>query len=382
MVSLIPPPDPRELLPPLLASLPTAFVSARPPPALLPLLSPILRQRLQLLTPSNNSQSDSWLHLLCWDRQKAEELASIVEKSEWEPHPVSGQIEMEDVANPKYKRFDEETLRAVLPVAEFGLTVFYLWCTSEQEGNGWRVAEVTPYKKEHSEDATWTSSIFDADTSSPERIVSETIRDAEDAEALGPNGNVQISAANEDAEDDDDYWNQYDRTPGPTPGPEKSPVPHSIPTQSRATEDDYYSRYADVQPALDGEDPSEEKTVQDAIGGESTLNGNAFTHLLQRQTRDERAGDRPVFHEDEEDGIIISQPQPQSSRSPSSSGVSDTVDRLEQTAAAQSDSEVAVRQHVSTTMKSMYRLARCTGMDREEFVRICQRELEVLELLD
>ncbi|KAL9032118.1 MAG: hypothetical protein Q9180_006688, partial [Flavoplaca navasiana] len=75
----IPPPAAETLLPPLLACLPTAFASTRPPPALLPLLSPILRQRVQLLSGSTSSPSDSWLTKLTWDPTKAEGLAPVVE---------------------------------------------------------------------------------------------------------------------------------------------------------------------------------------------------------------------------------------------------------------------------------------------------------------
>ena len=96
---LPPPPDSRQLLPPLLACLPTAFVSPRPPPALLPLLSPLLRQRLNFLSSGSASRGDGWLPLLSWDAERAAKLTPIVEHMELEPHPVSGEVEMDDVQN-------------------------------------------------------------------------------------------------------------------------------------------------------------------------------------------------------------------------------------------------------------------------------------------
>ena len=46
------------------------------------------------------------------------------------------------------------------------------------------------------------------------------------------------------------------------------------------------------------------------------------------------------------------------------------------------DNEVAIRQHISTSMKSLYRLSKSAGMDREEFASIVQTELSVLSMLD
>ena len=91
----------------------------------------------------------------------------------------------------------------------------------------------------------------------------------------------------------------------------------------------------------------------------------------------------PPPYEDSQDarndeGVVVNQPVPSS---PSSRG-SDTVARLEKTAQQYADSEVAIRQHISTSMKSMYRLARSSGMDREEFDRIVQRELETMNIFD
>ncbi|KAK5047390.1 hypothetical protein LTR16_011172, partial [Cryomyces antarcticus] len=72
----------------------------------------------------------------------------------------------------------------------------------------------------------------------------------------------------------------------------------------------------------------------------------------------------------------ISHPRPSS---PSSQG---SVARLELEAASQSQMEIGVKQHISTDIKSLFRLARTAGIDRQEFERIVKTELEVLSLLE
>ena len=119
MVQYIPTPDYRSLLPPLLACLPTAFVSPRPPPALLPLLSPISRQRVQHLAAIATSSADSWLPLLCWESEPAQRLVDLVSESNaFELHPASGEIDFGDVEKILYRQLDEETLQARMVVTD------------------------------------------------------------------------------------------------------------------------------------------------------------------------------------------------------------------------------------------------------------------------
>ena len=363
MVDLITTPAPQTLLPPLLACLPTAFASSRPPPSLLPLLSPVLRQRLQLIT----SSQDNWLRLLCWDRNQADSLHDIVENADFEPHPASGEIEVGEVDDIRYKRFDSETLRAHLGLNEWHLSAFYLWCTGSEEGSGWKLAELLPYNDGIKTDLSWSSSIHEANSSSRDRLVSEALNEAQSAERK-----PCLRA------DEDDYWAQYDKSPGRTPAVKRSPGPN----QMQTSEQDYYSRYGDVQPAMDGHDPTEDmEGVQD-----SSLDGNVLSNILSQRSQQPRNGGLPPYEEPHEDlqdaefeeGVVVNQPVPSS---PSSHG-SDMVARLEKTASQYAASEVAVKQHISTSMKSMYRLARSSGMDREEFGELVQRELQTLSLLD
>lgn len=366
MVDLVPPPDPHSLLPPLLACLPTSFASPRPPPALLDLLSPILRQRLQVHT--STSSHDNWASLLCWDAAKGETLKDEIEGAVFEPHPSSGEIEVGDTEQITYKRFDEDTLRAQIPLIDWPFTALYLWCTGSDEGSGWKLAELLPLDRDLLRDLSWSSSIGEANESANERLVNEALEEADRAEALAQR-NVSAPRAEED-----DYWAMYDKSPGRTPAREASVGPN----QHGPSEDEYYQRYGSVQPAMDNHDPDEEMGGT----GESTVNGNVLQHLVSNTgpptDRDPPPYQGAVDDPTEEKEIPVNQPIP---ASPSSRG-SDTVARLEERAEQFGASEISIRQHISTTLKSMYRLARSAGMDREEFERIVQRELETLSIFD
>ncbi|KAJ9615358.1 hypothetical protein H2200_001433 [Cladophialophora chaetospira] len=370
MVELIPPPDPVSLLPPLLACLPASFASPRPPPAFLPLLSPILKQRLQMNT--SGASRESWASLLCWDTSKGERLKDIIEEAVFEPHPVSGEIEVGDTHQIKYKRFDEETLRAQIPLIDWPFTALYLWCTGDEQGSSWRLAELLPFDEDLQKDPSWSNSIPEANESSKERLVDEAVQEADAARSAG--GQRKLSVPN----DEDDYWAMYDHTPGRTPAPaRKDSVPLGGPS-----EDDYYARYGSVQPAMDDHDPDEQ--MQD--DSEPRLNGNALQQRLSQHSQPRTEADAPPYQGNigidtdlaEERVVEVTHPVPSS---PSSRG-SDTVARLEERAEHFGASEISIKQHISTSMKSMYRLARSSGISRDEFERIVSRELETLSLLD
>jgi len=368
MVELVPPPDPHSLLPPLLAFLPTSFASPRPPPALLPLLSPILRQRLDLHTAA--SSTDSWASLLCWDAREGQVLKDKIEEAVFEPHPVSGEIEVGDHEQIKYKRFDEETLRAQIPLIDWPFTALYLWCTGSEEGSAWRLAELLPPDADLQSDPSWSTSIADANESAKERLVTEALQEADRANARW-RGNLSAPQA-----DEDDYWAMYDKSEGRTPARKASVDPHA----TGPSEDEYYARYGSVQPTMDAHDPDEEMEM----AGASTLNGHSLQHLLSGGHSDPSTDrDPPSYQKSfedhaEEENVEVNHPAPSS---PSSTG-SDTVARLEEHAERYGASEVGIRQHISTSLKSMYRLAKSAGMDRDEFERIVQRELETLSIFD
>jgi len=380
MVQYFPPPDYRTLLPPLLACLPTAFVSSRPPPALLPLLSPILRQRVQLLAATATSSSDSWLPLLCWESEPAQKLVDLVsESTAFELHPVSGEIDFGDVEDVKYRRPDEESLQARMTVTDMGLLVIYLWCEGDQEGggSGWRVSEVRTLESE-TDDApnNWAPTISHADEQHQEKMMDNALRYGEEnsiTQALINGGD-----AVEEDKDEDDYWAQYDDTPGRTPAA-KSPAPSSrLNRHTRTTsEAEYYAQYAHVQPEMDNDDPSENREGF----RESSLNGDIMTPSILQPAPNERylaqddsalpngSGTAPA-------DLDISHVRASSPRTRSS-----TISRLEESAESQSVAEIAVKQHISTSIKSLFRLCRSTGVERSDFDRIVRTELETLSMI-
>lgn len=378
MVELINPPNPRSLLPPLLACLPTAFVSPRPPPALLPLLSPILRQRVQILSDVSTSATESWLRLLCWDAAKAERLQSIVDGASFEPHPVSGEIELPDEIPVTYKRIDDETLRAQILLPEYNLAVIYLWCPTDEQGGGrgWRVAELLPRERPLEDESTWASSIGEANDQAKEKVFANVLDNDQEGKIK------ENTTQRQEEEDDDDYWAQYDATPGRTPNV-KTPAPplgSSSLRPSGLSEATYFQQYGDVQPAMDNHDPGEEQTEV----GPSSLNGDMLANLLRRQVNgmdSEPArsnGYAPGHAPSDEVARILSHPRPASASSHSS----DAVAKLEQEAETQSTYEVGVKQHIGTSIKSLFRLAKATGISLTEFQSLVQTELELLNLTD
>lgn len=386
-------PNPRELLPPLLACLPTSFFSSRPPPALLPLLSPLLRQRVSLLSGSGTSPSDSWLLLLNWNAERAAKLPEIVERVQIEPHPVSGEVELADIENIKYRKLDSETLHSRLEIVEFELLAIYLFCLGDGQPDGeeagWKLAELRSL--EDLKDGTeWFSSIDEANEGSGISLSAPS-------QHLHPtnssNGNVSSSQAQEKEEDDDDsYWAAYDATPnGPTPTTKRSPAPPSTTLQvgPTNTELEYFARYMnEVQPVMDPHDPEEEGQL---APGESTLNGHTLTTPAPREPQTEPI-ETTNFHPNGCDSSLpplapvitnghavestLHSPRPSSSRSARS------IERLEHKANTHSQAEVGIKQHISTDIKSLYRLARSAGIERGEFERIIKTELDCLSLME
>ncbi|RMY36651.1 hypothetical protein D0866_03784 [Hortaea werneckii] len=408
---LPPQPDSRGLLPPLLACLPTAFLAPRPPPALLPLLAPVLRQKLNYISSGN----DGWLPLLSWDKERAAKLPATVERIQVEPHPVSGEIEFEDVRPAKYRRLDEETLQARLEVEQFDLLPIYVWCENDEHGGtgpGWKLTELRCL--EDLDDGTqWFDSASEANDAAQTR---STTTAPHATNGLNGNPNLSVPDEADDDDDDDDYWNAYDRTPSQTPGGQNpSPAPATQPSTTTArgrtqSEADYFARYGEVQPALDTHDPDEENPALTG-NGNSTLTGDA---LLRAQARHlETSGTIPpnLNPSSQNHGATkphdsalasldrsLEMPRPLSPGSSSSSGGAgggSPVGRLEQEAEAMTSSspsrgiggnnesaQRAIKQHISTDVKSLFRLARSAGMKRREFEEVVRRELSVLCLLD
>lgn len=306
---------------------------------------------------------------------------------------------MEEPDQILFRRSDPETLHSRLVLGEFGLIPTFLWCTGGEGGSRWLLAELRGI--EHADDGTeWFASMAEANEAGLRR---KTVK------ANGvttQQASLQPAPMKDEEEDDDSYWAAYDRTPGRTPQQKRSPAPMASsrtqigPTQSEL---EYFARYAsEVQPALDAHDPDEEAPGP----GESTLNGNALNYTRELQTEplettnlgpegydssmppaynngaangNGLAGkDSPEHVESMEENRSAALNHPR----PSSSASTNSVERLERQAENYSQAELAIKQHISTDIKSLFRLARASGIDREEFERIIQRELEVLPMLE
>lgn len=379
-MAAIAPPDHASLLTPLLPALPAAAASTHPATKVLPLLSPILRQRVRLLSVSSE---EPWLRLLCYDTGKAARLADIARGPGLEPHPVSGEVEVDwgYDAETRYRRLDTETLQALVALAGLGVAFRLVYCVNDEEGggDGWRVGEVTV-----------------ADKPSPFSQFGgvSTIAEAERQFKEGQTGKatVQVNGTNgagradddDDDDDDDDYWGRYDATPARTPAEKRSPAPGvsnasqaANPFRPASAEDEYFAQYDRVQPAMDNHDPDEE--AQQAHLGLAQHNATTLAQpwpgeaqrsgLLSRP--DAAGGSPPAASE-------MAHPRPESS---ASSNGSHTVARLEETAGKQEQNEFGVKQHVSRSIRSLYALSRASGIDREEFERLVKTELDLLGMM-
>ena len=302
------------------------------------------------------------------------------ESDAFELHPVSGELDFGDVEDLSYRRLDEETLQARVIVTDLGLIIIYLWCEGDQEGggNGWRVSEARPVKGDTEGVASnWCPTIADADEKAKENMMEEAIREGEDHSAMHGmnNDDTAIEDEPEEEDDDDDYWAQYDKTPATQipPAPPSNPNKH-VRTSSEA---DYFDRYTQVQPEMDNDDPSEDRR---AIG-ESTLNGDVMATSMCRASKPDTRSSQDTYALPNGSGAAIADEDISHPTASPPAGLA-AVSRLEESAECQSIAEVAVKQHVSTSIKSLFRLCRSSGMERSDFDRLVQIELETLSMME
>lgn len=399
MTSTITSPDLRGILTPLLPSLPAAALSTQPAPAILPLLSPILRQRVQLLS---SASTDPWLRLLSYDKGKDARLAEVARSDRLEPHPVSGEVEVDwdyDVQT-QYRRLDEETLQALVVLEDFELFFRLVYCINDEAGggDGWRVGEISvPDKSNPFASFAGYSSIEAAENSFRQQDANTNEPISQPASSAVADQPVDDKQEEED--DDDDYWARYDATPARTPQPARSPAPQSAPQQTLAAthqavadEDDaYFAQYDNVQPAMDNHDPDEAQAAQEITGSAPPL---GLQHSVDSGTRAGEDGEEANetngawtlapspgarSREEEERTASLAHPRPESS---ASSNGSNTVLKLEEQAGRQESSEFGIKQHVSRSIRSLFLLSRAAGIDREEFERMVKTELDVLGMVE
>ncbi|KAJ4398527.1 hypothetical protein N0V85_006258 [Neurospora sp. IMI 360204] len=413
-------PDIESLVRPVLSALPGASASTEPATTVLPLLSPILRQRVQLLS---GSSTDPWIRLLTYDTSKVSRLTEIAQSGSLDPHPVSGEVEMDwdyDV-HIKYMRLDQETLQTLVVLGEFDLFVRLVYCVNDKDGggDGWRVGEVG---------IASDPSPLESFGGYPTLDEAEKAFKAQQTSILEikPTAQVSIQAEPVEEDDDDDYWGRYDATPSQTPGQGRSPAPPSLGAglntqkpnpfeRSTSAEDAYFAQYESVQPAMDPHDPDEEALQGGAVGGGAPLNGLLLRksqspkqqvyeppatssapappplglngdgnggYVPSRSPSDESgsgSSSRRMSQADEERTESIAHPRPASS---ASSNGSRMVAKLEETAEAQDRVEFGIKQHVSRTIRSLFQLSRGAGIGREEFERMVRNELDILAMVE
>ncbi|CAK7235244.1 hypothetical protein SBRCBS47491_009227 [Sporothrix bragantina] len=419
MAEVVRPLDPRDIVAPLLPSLPVAAIASQPASGVLPLLSPILRQRVQFLSASS---SEPWIRLLAYDSAKAAKLAEIARSARFEPHPISGEIEIdwddsttggdaaERAVETRYKRLDVETLQALVLLRDLDIVVRLVHCEGDKEGDstsGWRIGEVSVPDEPHA------FALFGghATVAEAERVYSEKTSQSQRAE---PPKSISIPAQpamdeNDDEDDDDDYWARYDATPARTPAVKRSPAPsslrqgvssHNANTDADAeAEDAYYAQYDSVQPAMDNHDPDEvmedeEGPVSSGLTGNTVIPSVVPNILDQNRVsaaaaaNNEHAVVDDEYEVDHERLANLVHPRPASASSHSSSvgggsgGSGVLVTKLEESAGRQEQSEFGVKQHVSRSIKSLYMLARASGIDRDEFEQLVKTELDMLSMLE
>lgn len=400
MAATIRAPDLRDLLTPILPSLPAAAMSSQPAPAILRLLSPILRQRAQLLS---SASSDPWLRLLTYDKGKEVRLSEVARSDRLEPHPVSGEVEVDwDYdAQTQYKRLDEETLQALVVLEGFELLFRLVYCVNDDAGggDGWRVGEVSvPDKSSPFASFAGYPSIQEADKAFEEKSStnSSALRAPSNSVAAAPQRGEE---EDEDDDDDDDYWARYDNTPARTPQVSRSPAPASgqQPRLDTANhpgnseqDDAYYAQYDSVQPAMDNHDPDEAPAAEQFAASSAPpplgLQYSASANVDGGDEGDETNGSWTLAPspsarslDEEERTAALAHPRPASSAS--SSG-SNTVLKLERQAGRQEQSEFGVKQHVSRSIRSLFMLSRAAGIDRDEFERMVQSELDALGMAE
>lgn len=392
MATIIPQPDRRELLTPLLPALPTAAFSTQAAPAILRILSPILRQRVQLFSATS---SEPWLKFLTYDKGKEARLAEVARGDRLEPHPVSGEVEVDwdyDVQT-QYKRLDEETLQALLILEDFDLFFRLVYCVNDEAGggDGWRVGEVSVPEKSN------PFASFAGYTSIEEAEIAFKQKDSNTAfsSLQVPNTTSHVAPQDEEEDDDDDYWARYDATPARTPQVKESPAPQStqyIQSQQNISEEDdaYYAQYDNVQPAMDNHDPDEAQVAEQFAAPPPPLGLQYPTELVKTTATGDDVNDTNSAwsfaptpsarsQEDEERTAALAHPRPASS---ASSNGSNMVLKLEQQAGMQEQSEFGIKQHISRSIRSLFLLSRSTGIDREEFERMIKMELDVLGMVE
>ena len=304
----------------------------------------MLRKRVEFLSPTSPSPSDPWLPLLSWKAEKGKRLLELVTNSDaFEPHPSSGEIETGTIEPVVYRVADYENFVGKVTLPDLGLEIMYMWRDGEEEEEerDWRIAEVLPITNDMaSAQWVWYPSVKEAEQAPYAGMTVESLRQDNDRES-------QSGTPRQPRDTDDSYWDLYDKTPGSDPSTAQGQTKRA----DNTSEAEYFDRYAHVQPEMDDENPSQnEQDIQ-----QETSNGTVSTTFEQ----------------------YYGQPE-----SPMPGEYPSIIPRLERAADTQSVTMTAVRQHVSASLKGLFRLCRGTGMDMAEFKELVGVEMQALSIFD
>ncbi|KAF3120689.1 hypothetical protein TWF703_002347 [Orbilia oligospora] len=420
MVASIPPPTLSSLLPAFLAQLPASFASPKPPPSLPPLLTPLTRSRLTHLS-FNLTTENSWLSLLTWSSTPSDGQTLQEHLASQDYYFLHQPPSPNTFVNKGYRRLDSETLQCLVSVPELEVVVLYQFVADDliseegEIGNAWKVHDVRLADDE--EEAFLRAGGFWSSIDAAEeefRIVPKY-----GGYSYGNNDSnnnlyqPQKQEAVDDEDSDDDYWGRYDdeETESVAGGEEPGPaIAASLlarrvlqgQTEERQQEEEgdkeeeeYYARYANVEPVLDNPTPT---TVPQTTGTEGIDRRDSIsTNLTSASTTfDAQTMSTPLTaftHPSTKVSPVIqattlaNHPTVTSSHShsnpkPEIATAKRVVAGLESAAEVHTQNEVAIQQHVSTSVKSLYRLWKAGGMDCEEFGRFLEREVEVLKVVE
>lgn len=316
--------------------------------------------------------------------------------------------------NKGYRRLDGETVQCLVEVTELEVVVLYQFVgddiTSEdgEVGNAWKVHDV---RLADDEEVLLTAGKFWSSIEEAEGGFRSVPRYGGYSYGNSYNNNLQPQKQQgEEEDDDDDYWGRYDdEETESVAGDEDTRPPvvqhqHTQPQshvqiaasmlarrvlqeQTQEEEDDkeeeeYYARYANVEPVLDNPGP----TIGEGLDRRSSISTN---HTSTSATFDAQATSTPLTaftHPSTKVSPVITATTLTNNAShhpkPEPATAKKIVAGLESAAEVHTQSEVAIQQHVSTSIKSLYRLWKAGGMDGEEFGKFLAREVEVLRVVD
>lgn len=396
-------PDFSQILLPFLSQLPTAFSSPKPPPTLPPLLAPITRARLHHLSFNNNRP---WPVYLTWSSSDSgnDLYEHLMEQDYYFLHV---EISPSLYSSRGIQRVDKETLHAAVEIPEIGIVVVYIYVVLDdiEPKTEWKVFDVRLLDTDIHQEEDWRPTVREAEESY--KISHPQGQGKNKSVAVETNGtNTSAQQADDkatgdnDDDDDDDYWGRYDEEDSESVA---SPGEQTRPAE---TDDDYYNRYSNVQPAMDPEDPTlptafnpTSATTNPALNNNNEHSSNIHAPIPQKPVSSLPLSIPPPQTGVSYDNHPISSSSPpplspsytiqskstavtQHTNAPALNSNNINVEKLEQQAQVDEKFETAIRQHVSTSMKSLYRLWKVSGMEKEEFDAVIKTELEVLGIMD